>query len=133
MIFACGSTLYAASIDAASEVINMPRVTLVPGGPKYQLGIFVHQGEILPAIDVPLLEEREPTQPVRRIVILRAPGGAAGLVVSRVEGLCFLKVDPPTSTMGDARPSFLDRSTIDQYPVWIIDAATLIRALVTAT
>ncbi len=100
LVFACGSSLYAVPSDTASEVVNLPTLTRVPGAPAHLLGVFAHRGEVLPVIDLSRLVGQGADEVFKRAVLVRAPKGAVALTASRVLGVATL--EGSLERLGDA-------------------------------
>ncbi len=90
-MFACGSSLYAVPADTASEVVNLPSLTRVPGAPHHLLGVFAHRGEVLPVVDLTRLTGHPLEEAFKRAVLVRTPRGAVALPASRVLGVTNLE------------------------------------------
>ena len=91
LVFACGSSLYAVPADTASEVVNVPTLTRVPGAPHHLLGVFAHRGEVMPVIDLTRLIGGSAEEGFKRAVLVRTPRGAVALTASRVLGVSVLE------------------------------------------
>lgn len=90
-MFACGASLYAVPADTASEVVNAPALTRVPGAPAHLLGVFAHRGEVLPVVDLSRLVGQPLDEGFKRVVLVRTPRGSAALTASRVLGVFTLE------------------------------------------
>lgn len=91
LVFACGPSLYAVPADTASEVVNLPALTRVPGSPQHLLGVFAHRGEVLPVVDLTRLTGRPLDEAFKRAVVVRTPRGAVALTASKVLGVTTLE------------------------------------------
>ncbi len=91
LVFACGPSLYAVPADTASEVVNVPSLTRVPGAPGHLLGVFAHRGEVLPVVDLTRLTGRPLDDAFKRAVLVRTPRGAVALTATRVLGVSVLE------------------------------------------
>lgn len=91
LVFACGSSLYAVPADTASEVVNVPKLTRVPGAPGHLLGVFAHRGEVLPVVDLTRLTGQPLDDAFKRAVLVRTPRGAVALTATRVLGVATLE------------------------------------------
>ncbi len=91
LVFACGSSLYAVPADTASEVVNVPTLTRVPGAPGHLLGVFAHRGEVLPVVDLTRLTGQPLDDAFKRAVLVRTPRGAVALTATRVLGVATLE------------------------------------------
>jgi hypothetical protein len=75
LVFACGGGLYAVPADRASEVVNLPPLTRVPGAGPHLLGVFAHRGEVLPVIDLSRLVGKPVEEEFKRVVVVRVTKG----------------------------------------------------------
>ncbi len=92
LVFACGAGLYGVPSELASEVVNLPTLTRVPGAPAHVLGVFALRGEVLPVIDLTrLLGSPPPEQEWKRAVVLRVAQGVVALTATRVLGVASLE------------------------------------------
>ncbi|MGV3624882.1 MAG: chemotaxis protein CheW [Archangium sp.] len=91
LVFACGPNLYAVPADTASEVVNVPSLTRVPGAPQHLLGVFAHRGEVLPVVDLTRLTGKPFEGDFKRAVLVRTPRGAVALTATRVLGVSTLE------------------------------------------
>jgi purine-binding chemotaxis protein CheW len=91
-VFACGAGLYGVPSELASEVVNLPALTRVPGAPAHVLGVFALRGEVLPVIDLVKLVGGAPTEaPWKRAVVIRVAQGVVALTATRVLGVAALE------------------------------------------
>lgn len=91
LVFACGSSLYAVPSEAASEVVNVPSLTRVPGAPAHLLGVFAHRGEVLPVVDLSRLVGTPVEETFKRAVLVRVPRGVVALTATKVLGVATLQ------------------------------------------
>lgn len=91
LVFACGESLYAVPAERAEEVVNLPALTRVPGGPQHLLGVFAHRGEVIPVVDLALLTGAKVDGPPRRAVLVRVARGGLALTATRVAGVSVLQ------------------------------------------
>lgn len=77
--------------DTASEVVNVPTLTRVPGSPPHLLGVFAHRGEVLPVVDLTRLTGHPIDEVFKRAVLVRTPRGAVALTATRVLGVSSLE------------------------------------------
>lgn len=91
LVFACGSGLYAVPAERASEVVNLPPLTRVPGAGPHLLGVFAHRGEVLPVIDLARLIGKPVDETFRRVVLVRVPKGVMAFTATRVVGVSMLE------------------------------------------
>lgn len=86
LVFSCGGSHYALPAELSSEVVGLPALTAVPGGPRHLLGVFAHRGEVLPVIDLSLLLGGA-AGAYKRAVVLRLTRGVVALAATRVHGV----------------------------------------------
>ncbi len=99
-MFSCGASLYGVPSELASEVVNLPTLTRVPGAPPHVIGVFALRGEVLPVIDLQLLAGGA-ARAWRRAVVVRATAGVVALTATRVFGVAPLEgVDEPLGPSG---------------------------------
>lgn len=77
--------------DTASEVVNVPSLTRVPGAPAHLLGVFAHRGEVLPVVDLTRLTGKPLDGAFKRAVLVRTPRGAVALTATKVLGVSMLE------------------------------------------
>jgi purine-binding chemotaxis protein CheW len=90
LVFACGASLYAVPAETASEVVNLPALTRVPGAAPHLLGVFAHRGEVLPVIDVSKLVGKPVAEVFKRVVLVRVARGAMAFTATKVIGVSQL-------------------------------------------
>jgi purine-binding chemotaxis protein CheW len=95
LVFACGGSLYAVPADRASEVVNLPALTRVPGAAPHLLGVFAHRGEVLPVIDLTRLIGKPVDEVFKRVVLVRVARGAMAFTATRVIGVSAIEGAPP--------------------------------------
>lgn len=132
LLFACGSSLYGVPADTASEVVNVPTLTRVPGAPAHLLGVFAHRGEVLPVVDLPRLVGKPLDEDPKRAVVVRTPRGAVALTASRVLGVSIL--EGSFDRLGDAgvHQHLRGPARCQEGEVAIIDTQTFVEYLATA-
>jgi len=86
LAFGVADEEYAIEIVAIQEIIKVPSITEVPRGPTGVLGIISLRGAIVPVVDLRavLRLDQSPITAQSRILVIRAGGDAAGLLVDRV-------------------------------------------------
>ncbi|MBE2248733.1 MAG: chemotaxis protein CheW [Myxococcus sp.] len=87
LVFACAGSLYAVPAERASEVVNLPALTRVPGAAPHLLGVFAHRGEVLPVIDLTRLIGKPVEERFKRVVVVRVARGAMAFTATRVIGV----------------------------------------------
>ena len=98
LVFASGAGLFAVPADRASEVVNVPKLTRVPGAPAHVIGVFAHRGEVLPVVDLSLLLGSAPTANPKRVVVFRVAKGAVAVAALKVAGVT--EVDGSQAPLG---------------------------------
>ncbi len=79
--------MFAVPADRASEVVNVPKLTRVPGAPAHVIGVFAHRGEVLPVVDLSVLLGSAPTANAKRVVVFRVAKGAVAVAALKVAGV----------------------------------------------
>ena len=132
LVFACGASLYAVPADTASEVVNVPSLTRVPGAPGHLLGVFAHRGEVLPVVDLTRLTGHPLDEAFKRAVLVRTPKGSVALTASRVLGVATL--EGSFERLGDAgvHQHLRGPARAAAGEVAVIDTQTFIEFLSTA-
>jgi purine-binding chemotaxis protein CheW len=107
-----GNETYALDIRQISEIIKPREVTEVPRTPDFILGIISLRGIIVPVFDLGRRLRLAPAQvgPDARIVVCRAEGRNAGLLVDRISQVVNLPegaIEPPPPVL-----SGLDRDLL---------------------
>lgn len=121
LVFACGGSLYAVPAERASEVVNLPALTRVPGAAPHLLGVFAHRGEVLPVIDLTRLIGKPVDEIFKRVVLVRVPKGAMAFTATKVIGVNPIEGTAPrlgevgalAFMHGPARVAAGDCATID--------------------
>jgi purine-binding chemotaxis protein CheW len=132
-VFGCGSRLFAVPADTASEVVNVPALTRVPGAPPHMLGVFAHRGEILPVVDLSRLLGHTLDEQFKRAVLVRTAKGAIALTATKVLGVSTLEgVFERLGQVGVLAHLRGPLRTVDQGEVAAIDTQNLVEFLSTA-
>lgn len=95
LVFTCGGSLYAVRAETASEVVNLPTLTRVPGAAPHLLGVFAHRGEVLPVIDLARLVGRPVEETFKRAVLVRVAKGTMAFTAAKVIGVSALEEGLP--------------------------------------
>ncbi len=133
MVVRIGSGRYALDLSGVAEVVTAPRVTRVPGLPRWLSGVANWRGRILPVLDLrPLLaEEQSPLPSSARLVILSAENVDAGLLVEVVTGLLDAdggSAQPVPATAGADVAALVTGIVDDGHgPVSLLDSAEVLR------
>lgn len=83
LIARIGDHRFAVDATKVTAVRGIPQTTKTPHAPAHLLGVFHHEGRILPLVDLPSLA-RTPLPERPRVVILETHENALGLVVDDV-------------------------------------------------
>jgi purine-binding chemotaxis protein CheW len=111
-LFKIDESYYGLSLTSVREIINVPKITIVPNTPAYMKGIINLRGGVVPVIDVRLkfnMEEREYDNQTC-IIVLEVQDAVVGLIVDRVSEVVDIEpeqlVAPPD--MGNTINDYLD-------------------------
>lgn len=101
-----GGGRYGICAPDVAEVIPVPVVTRLPGGPAWLMGICNWRGHVLPLVDLrPVLGlPVTPSPSSARVVVLAVDGVEVGLLAEAVTGLSPIPADcaPPPATVTGA-------------------------------
>jgi purine-binding chemotaxis protein CheW len=132
LLFACGSSLYGVPADTASEVVNVPALTRVPGAPAHLLGVFAHRGEVLPVVDLSRLTGKPLEESARRAVVVRTPRGAVALTATKVLGVSQLAGSFDRLGETGVHQHLRGPAHAEQGEVAVIDTQTFVEFLASA-
>lgn len=123
---------YAVEMSTVAEVVPVPRVTRVPGGPLWLSGVVNWRGRVLPVIDLrPMVgATMSPLPTSARLVVLAVDDIEAGLVADMVPGLLECPADSVTQTPATAAAGIagLVRGIVElDGPVALLDTAAVLR------
>jgi purine-binding chemotaxis protein CheW len=91
-IFRAGRERFCLHVLEVDEVLEWPRLTRLPLGPPFLMGVFNLRGTIVPVVDIAFTEVRRADLPPKQVVVACLRGGAAapdvrvGLAVDEVLG-----------------------------------------------
>lgn len=103
LTFALGDETYALEINQAREVVDVTRITLVPGMPKFVRGIINLRENTVPVFDLNLkfgrkgIETKDGTCIVISQIPLGEKSGLIGILADTVHGVRFLDPEPMDS------------------------------------
>jgi purine-binding chemotaxis protein CheW len=102
-----GGARYAVDMASVAEVVAVPRVSRVPGCPRWLSGVVNWRGRVLPVVDPRSLlgAEVSPLPSSARLLVLSVDGVEAGLVVEAVVGLLEAGSDQPEPAPATAAAS----------------------------
>ncbi len=128
-MFSCGASHYGLPSETAAEVVNLPQLTRVPGGPAHLVGVFAHRGEVIPVVDLARLIGHEAPESFKRAVLVRHPRGAVALTSTRVLGVVF--VPSALQRLGDSgiQACLRGPARTDSGEVVVIDVDALFELL----
>lgn len=111
LLFNIDEAFYGLSLTTVLEIINIQKITQIPGTPDYIKGIVNLRGKVVPVIDVRIkfnLPERE-YDGQTCIIVLDVNDTHVGLIVDRVSEVVTVEksqlVDPPE--VGDVVSNYL--------------------------
>ena len=73
-IFRAGRERYCFSVLDVEEVVEWPKLTRVPLGPPFLMGIFNLRGAIVPIVDIAVTEGRRADLPPKHVVVASLRG-----------------------------------------------------------
>ncbi len=135
VVLRLGGSRYVLAMADVAEVVQVPKVTRIPGAPSWLRGVANWRGRMLPVIDVrPLLGA--PSGPLassaRLVVVQGGADGAttAGLVAETVQGVFDVVADdlapaPPTLA-ADAARLVAGQVSDHRGPLAVLDAGALL-------
>jgi purine-binding chemotaxis protein CheW len=91
-IFRAGRERFCLQVLEVDEVLEWPRLTRLPLGPPFLMGVFNLRGTIVPVVDIAFTEVRRGDMPPKQVVVACLRGGASapdvrvGLAVDEVLG-----------------------------------------------
>ena len=120
-----GAERYALPVEQVQEVVELERLTPVPGAPPATLGIHNLRGQILPVFDLGLILSVGGEYDNRQIVITDSEAGHLGFSVSVVSAV----TDLPEARESVDSPFLQGAAWIDEYLVGIIDRELVIASI----
>jgi len=100
LLFETAQGTWAVPAALAEEVVELGSPREVPGTPPHVRGLLVLRGELLPVLDLEVLQGR-PAGPVGpRGVLVRTGGGAMVLIARKVLGFEAVAPAPPLGASG---------------------------------
>ncbi len=115
VVFRLGKEGYALEVMRVQEVLDMQSLTVVPGGPRFLLGVINLRGHVVPVYDLRmpfgLAREEKPKHAPSVLIVEGAEGDEnqiTGLLVDRVSDVLEFSPDevqpPPQLGLGKATP-----------------------------
>jgi purine-binding chemotaxis protein CheW len=122
---------YAVDMAAVAEVVPVPPVTRLPGGPAWLSGVVNWRGRVLPVMDLrPLVgAPLAPLPTSARLVVLSLDDVECGVVADMVPGLLECSVaelEPPPATTATGIAALVRAVVDDDGPVAMLDAASVL-------
>ncbi len=120
-----GSQYLLFSLEEASEIIPLPRITPVPGVKPWLLGITNLRGTVISVVDLKaFLSGRSTATSLRnRVVVVRADEWGYGLLVDEVIGMRPLMADSATDKPENLDPGlrpYVSQAVRNQDRVWLV-------------
>ncbi|HYN75004.1 MAG TPA: chemotaxis protein CheW [Candidatus Limnocylindria bacterium] len=127
-----GGARYGIPMADVAEVIQVPRLTRVPGSPSWLTGVANWRGRVLAVVDLrPVVgNELAPLPSSARLVVMTSDVAEAGLLVEAVSGL--LSPDRPApepvpATVAPAVAELVTGVVDDGGPVSFLDVPAVLR------
>jgi purine-binding chemotaxis protein CheW len=122
---------YAVDMAAVAEVVPVPPVTRLPGGPAWLSGVVNWRGRVLPVLDLrPLVgASLAPLPTSARLVVLSLADVECGVVADLVPGLlecAVAAVEPVPATAASEIGGLVHGIVDDDGPVAVLDAASVL-------
>jgi chemotaxis signal transduction protein len=76
-VFRAGRERFCFSVLDVDEVVEWPRLTRIPLGPNFLMGIFNLRGAIIPVVDIAVTEGRRSDLLPKHVVVASLPGTGA--------------------------------------------------------
>lgn len=107
-IFRAGRERFCLQVLEVDEVLEWPRLTRLPLGPPFLMGVFNLRGTIVPVVDIAFTEVRRADLPPRQVVVacLRSQNGEPDVRVG-------LAVDEVLGTYSTSEPLLRDEAPRD--------------------
>ncbi|MCS6897936.1 MAG: chemotaxis protein CheW [Nitrospira sp.] len=86
----------AVELNCLCEIVRAELITPVPDMPETLAGVMMHQGAVIPVVDVRLLLDRARISTPRYVALVRRRGGQIGVLIDDVPGV-------ETCQMGDVQ------------------------------
>jgi purine-binding chemotaxis protein CheW len=123
---------YAVDMAAVAEVVPVPPVTRLPGGPSWLSGVVNWRGRVLPVLDLrPLVGAAlAPLPTSARLVVLSVADVECGVVADLVPGLLECDADavePVPATASSAIGGLVLGVVDDDGPIAVLDAAAVLQ------
>lgn len=132
LVFRVGREYYGLPIESVREVERVPRVTPVPGAPRFLRGLVNLRGEILPLVDMRLVMGAtvEEGQVPNRLIVAQWDKGEppVALLVDELNGLAPVGDEPRAGQLTGMSLPHGARGSIEHRgrTVWWLDPAALL-------
>lgn len=116
LTFEIGNEIFAANVRFVHNIIEVPRITVMPETPDYMLGVINLRGKVLPVIDSRIKLGLVPTEFTSRTCIVVMEVNVdnkalfAGFLVDAVSEVLTIneeQINEPPKTMVDKKSSFI--------------------------
>ncbi|WP_300619433.1 chemotaxis protein CheW [Dokdonella sp.] len=106
--FRLGGRYFVSSIAEVNEILTLPALTPVPGARGWLLGIANVRGNLVPVVDLHefIAGPRSAVTETTRVLVVRQPGGAVGLLVDEVLGQRSFSSEQIAAAVGEADPRY---------------------------
>jgi len=126
--FKVGNELFAANVNKVLSILDLVKITSVPGSPPFMLGIINLRGSVLPVIDSRIRFGVEPTPETRNtcIIVMEVMFGEdllnVGMLVDGVQEVIEVLPDSilPPPGLGNRYKTDFIRGIIRQANIFII-------------
>ncbi len=107
-VFRAGRERFCFSVLDVDEVVDWPRLTLIPLAPSFLMGIFNLRGTIVPVVDIAMTEGRRSDLTPRHVVVASLKGAG-----SRDDLRIGIAADEVIGTYSTAEPLMVEEAPRD--------------------
>ncbi len=101
LTFTFQHSTFALPIEAVSEVIRIPEVTILPGAPPGLTGLINLRGRMIPIVDPRFYLDFDTSRNLGHVIVVTKDGELMGLGVEQVEGIVDISVHEGVPDMVD--------------------------------